>query len=188
VFIVGSNTGNGIGVHFPAIQSNGDGENGSSPGPPPIRGCSRLPQALASAWLETREPSVSADPLELELLKDINEILWPQTAVEEAQTCWDVPSAMLTRWLAIVFGDYATCSRTCIIALVFLVDTSRGTDAWAERFDILEQSVKFCRQTDVSLVAIVNWRWPFFEALDLLQRPSRVDVRIVPSPLALSRG
>ena len=56
--------------------------------------------------------------------------------MEVAQNGWDVPSAMLTRWLATVFGDDATCSENWIIALVFLVDASRGTDVWAERFDI----------------------------------------------------
>ena len=57
-------------------------------------------------------------------------------AVEVAKTGWDVPSAMLTRWHVTVFGDDAKCSGNWIIALVFLVDASSGTDVWDERFDI----------------------------------------------------
>eukprot|EP00927_Polykrikos_kofoidii_P050242 TRINITY_DN44162_c0_g1_i1.p1 TRINITY_DN44162_c0_g1~~TRINITY_DN44162_c0_g1_i1.p1 ORF type:complete len:755 (-),score=100.29 TRINITY_DN44162_c0_g1_i1:23-2287(-) len=145
--------------------------------PPSIQDPSSLEPDVAPKW----------DAEEIAFGQDLERILRPQTLEDDKLACMLPDDKHVERWSSLVQGHRLGdgCRGPTVLAQLLLLDMKRevGLASWADNLKTMQSVMAACRNEVINMLGLLCWEWPFFEAMDRLQLPSRVAVRIGPAPV-----
>ncbi|CAE7322573.1 unnamed protein product [Symbiodinium sp. CCMP2456] len=122
-----------------------------------------------------------------QLRDDLARVLRPQSFPDEILSYLGPNDERFQRWVAMTKKPpRRACDPAQLLATILIAD---GASAMVlplpadEYLATVQREVKNCRAPMNSFAQLFSWPWPVFEALDWLQTPAEVRVRILPSPL-----
>ncbi|CAK9113438.1 unnamed protein product [Durusdinium trenchii] len=121
-----------------------------------------------------------------ELRRDLAQLLRPQSSAEEVQSYLGPDQSSYQRWLVYAQQRRSQCFPPTVLGTLLVADGARSMAMPLPMEDflrIVQSDMRGCRGPMDNLVELLQWPWPLFEAVDWLQTPAMVHVRIQPSQL-----
>eukprot|EP00913_Durusdinium_trenchii_P023011 g21606.t1 len=132
--------------------------------------------------------------------RDLAQLLRPQSSAEEVQSYLGPDQSSYQRWLVYAQQRRSQCFPPTVLGTLLVADGARRALQSAHRVQrvkkllalekkirdflrIVQSDMRGCRGPMDNLVELLQWPWPLFEAVDWLQTPAMVHVRIQPSQL-----